>query len=59
MVGFLMDRFLKKFVSAPPFPIKDPRLMEAMGLYHPVATPISGGEMDQAHTMRGAPKGGH
>lgn len=59
MVGLLMNRFLKSFASAAPFPVKDPRLMEAMGLYHPVATPISGGEMDQAHQLRGAPKGGH
>jgi hypothetical protein len=58
MGGFLSDRFLKKFACAAPFPQKDPRLMEAMGLYHPVATPISGGEMDQ-HTLHGAPKGGH
>lgn len=59
MGGFLADRFLKKFVSAPPFPVKDPRLVEAMGLYHPVPTQISGGELDQADKMHGAPKGGH
>ena len=38
------------------------RLIEAMGLYHPVATQISGGELDQADTRHGAPvqpKGGH
>lgn len=62
MGGFLADRFLKKFASAPPYPLKDPRLVEAMGLYHPVATQISGGELDQADKMHGAParlKGGH
>ncbi len=60
MGGFLADRFLKKFASAPPFPQKDPRLVEAMGLYHPVPTQISGGELDQADDMRDAtiqPKG--
>jgi hypothetical protein len=62
MAGLLAIIFLKKHQSTPPFPIKDPRLIEAMGLYHPVATPISGGEMDQADKMIGAPahrKGSH
>jgi hypothetical protein len=62
MGGFLADRFLKKLASAPPYPLKDPRLVEAMGLYHPVPTQISGGELDQADRMHGAPtaqKGAH
>ena len=62
MGGLLAKVFLQKFVSAPPFPQKDPRLIEAMGLYHPVPTQISGGELDQADRMRGGPahqKGGH
>ena len=62
MGGFLADRFLKKFASTAPYPLKDPRLVEAMGLYHPVATQISGGELDQADRMHGAPaqaKGSH
>jgi len=62
MVGLLTMLFLKKFQSAPPFPKKDPRLIEAMGLYHPVPTQISGGELDQADTLHGAPsqaKGSH
>ena len=62
MGGLLAIVFLKKFNSTPPFPIKDPRLIEAMGLYHPVATPISGGEIDQADKLHGAPvqpKGTH
>ena len=62
MAGLLAMVFLKKFNSTPPFPIKDPRLIEAMGLYHPVATPISGGEIDQADKLHGAPvqpKGSH
>ena len=62
MAGMLAIVFLKKYNSTPPYPLKDPRLMEAMGLYHPVATPISGGEMDQADKLHGAPvqpKGTH
>jgi hypothetical protein len=62
MAGLLAIVFLKKFHSTPPFPLKDPRLIEAMGLYHPVATPISGGEIDEADTHHSAPvqpKGTH
>lgn len=62
MGGLLAIVFLKKFNSTPPFPIKDPRLIEAMGLHHPVATPISGGEIDEADTHHSAPaqpKGTH
>jgi hypothetical protein len=62
MGGLLAQVFIKKFASASPYPKKDPRLVEAMGLYHPVATQISGGELDQADTRHGAPiqpKGGH
>jgi hypothetical protein len=60
MGGLLAKVFLAKFVNAPPFPQKDPRLVEAMGLYHPVPTQISGGELDQTDDMRDAtiqPKG--
>ncbi len=35
MVGVLMLKFLKEFKRTAPFPQKDPRLIEAMGLYHP------------------------
>src|ERR1043166_3161875 len=61
MGGLLSMVFLKSFASAAPFPQKDPRLIEAMGLYHPVPTQISGGELDQTDDMRGAPirPGGH
>ena len=62
MAGLLAIVFLKKFNNTPPFPIKDPRLIEAMGLFHPVATPISGGEIDEADTHHSAPaqpKGTH
>jgi len=36
-------------------------LIEAMGLYHPVPTQISGGELDQTDDLRDAPirPGGH
>jgi hypothetical protein len=62
MVGIMAMVFLKSFNATAPFPKKDPRLAEAMGLYHPVPTPISGGEVAQAeqgtdHLIR--PKGGH
>jgi hypothetical protein len=55
MVGLLTWRFLKEYASHPPFPIKDPRLIEAMGLYHPVPTQISGGELGEADDLRDAP----
>ena len=47
--------FLKQYASHPPFPIKDPRLIEAMGFYHPVPTQISGGELGDADDLRDAP----
>jgi len=55
MGGLLAMVFLKKFASAAPFPQKDPRLVEAMGLYHPVPTQISGGELDQTDDVSDAP----
>ena len=51
MGGLLALVFLKKFAQPPPYPIKDPRLIEAMGLYHPVPTQISGGELDQCDDL--------
>jgi hypothetical protein len=59
MVGVLAKVFLAKYASAAPYPLKDPRLIEAMGHYHPVPTQLSGGELDQADDLRGAPKHGH
>jgi hypothetical protein len=62
MGGLLTKVLLKNFASAAPYPIKDPRLIEAMGLYHPVPTQMAGGELDQADKMHGAPiqpKEGH
>jgi hypothetical protein len=55
MTGFLATVFLKKFAAHPPYPQKDPRLIEAMGHYHPVPTQISGGELDQIDDLRDAP----
>lgn len=59
MVGILAMIFLKKYASAAPYPLKDPRLIEAMGHYHPVPTQLSGGELDQTDDMHGAPDHGH
>jgi hypothetical protein len=53
--GGLTMVFLKEFAAHPPFPIKDPRLIEAMGLYHPVPTQISGGELGETDELRDAP----
>jgi hypothetical protein len=55
MAGFLAWRFLKEYAKYPPYPIKDPRLIEAMGFYHPVPTQISGGELGEADDLRDAP----
>ena len=33
MGGVLAKGFLKSFISHPPFPQKDPRIAEAMGVY--------------------------
>ena len=59
MVGILTIVFLKKYASCAPYPLKDPRLVEAMGHYHPVPTQLSGGELDQADKLHGAPDHGH
>jgi hypothetical protein len=55
MAGLLVMVFLKEYASHPAYPIKDPRLIEAMGLYHPVPTQISGGEVEDAAGLRDAP----
>ena len=55
MGGLLTLVFLKKYAAHAPFPIKDPRLIEAMGLFHPVPTQISGGELGQTDDLRDAP----
>ena len=58
MLGLLAKIFLAKFAASPPYPLKDPRLIEAMGHYHPVPTQISGGELDETDDMRDAPDHG-
>ena len=55
MAGLLASRFLKAYAEHPPYPIKDPRLIEAMGFYHPVPTQISGGELDETDDLSTAP----
>ena len=55
MGGVLSWSFLKQYASHPPYPLKDPRIIEAMGFFHPVPTQISGGELDEAHDLRDAP----
>jgi hypothetical protein len=55
LAGYVAFIFLKKYAAHPPFPLKDPRLIEAMGLFHPVPTQISGGELGEAHGLRDAP----
>jgi hypothetical protein len=55
MGGLLTLLFLSKHAKYPPYPIKDPRLIEAMGFFHPVPTQISGGELDQTDDLRDAP----
>jgi hypothetical protein len=55
MGGLLTKLYLARYASAPPYPVKDPRLIEAMGLYHPVPTQISGGELDQVNDLPDAP----
>jgi hypothetical protein len=61
MAGLLAMMFLKEYAKHPPYPIKDPRLVEAMGFYHPVPTQISGGELEEIETQSDAlrrPEGG-
>jgi hypothetical protein len=38
MVGLLAKQFLKQFAAHPPYPVKDPRLAESLGIYVPSAT---------------------
>jgi len=58
MAGFMSWRFLIEYRGHPPYPLKDPRLIEAMGYYHPVPTQISGGELDQTDRVSTAPRHG-
>lgn len=56
MGGLLAKLFLAKYAGSAPYPIKDPRLIEAMGYYHPVPTQISGGELDETDDSPDAPR---
>ena len=55
MAGLLTMVFLREFAQHPPYPIRDPRLIEAMGFFHPAPTHISVGELDQTDDLRDAP----
>jgi len=55
MAGVMISAFLRQHSKHPPYPIKDPRLSEAMGLYHPVPTQLSGGELDETDEHVDAP----
>lgn len=63
MTGIIAKAFLAKYREAAPYPLKDPRLIEAMGHMHPVPTQISGGELDQTDDLLDSPaeqtRGGH
>ena len=58
MLGILAKGFLARFAGSAPYPLKDPRLIEAMGHYHPVPTQLSGGELDETDDLHGAPEHG-
>ncbi len=51
MTGLLATVFLREYAKYPPYPVKDPRLIEAMGFYHPVPTQISGGELEEVEDL--------
>ena len=57
IAGIFAMSFLREYRAHPPYPLKDPRLIEAMGYYHPVPTQISGGELDQTDDLSDAPRG--
>jgi hypothetical protein len=52
--GVLAKAFLKDLKRYPPFPLKDPRLCEAMGGQHPCASAISGGDLDETNELADA-----
>lgn len=54
--GVLIKQFLNKFGSHPPYPLKDPRLCEAMGHVHFHASAISGGEIDETDELADGPE---
>lgn len=46
IAGWLIKFYLVRHASAAPYPLKDPRLAEAMGIPDATPTPISGGEVE-------------
>jgi hypothetical protein len=46
MAGVVATVFLKNFLAHPPYPLKDPRLSEAMGLYFPTPPAASAGQLE-------------
>jgi len=55
MAGLLSRVFLKKLARHAPYPLKDPRLIEAMGLHPPLPAQVLGGEFDPTDELRDAP----
>jgi hypothetical protein len=48
MGGVLTKVFLRDLHRHPPYPLKDPRLLEAMGLLHAAPAHAASGELDVA-----------
>jgi hypothetical protein len=44
MAGVLIKVYLARYASAAPYPLKDPRLIEAVAHHHPVVKPQTGGK---------------
>jgi hypothetical protein len=51
MAGLLMKVFVANLLRHPPYPIRDPRLHEALGHRSPTSSPISGGELDESQDL--------
>jgi hypothetical protein len=49
--GILVRLFLREFFRHPAYPIKDPRLAEALGHYHPRLRLMSGGELGETEEI--------
>jgi hypothetical protein len=57
MAGLLMKLFLLDLGRYAPYPVRDPRLAEALG-FRPSASPISGGEMPDTDEIQDRIEGG-
>ena len=51
MVGWLLRLFLSSLGRHRPYPVKDPRLAEALGHYHPKPRLMSGGELGETEEL--------